>query len=252
MILSRLYGRLGNQAFQISAAIAHARVMGAVWAIPRATNDLRVWPHYFLHAVPRNKITIYSTRNYYNEPRHCYDPLPTNQDLTLNGYFQSEKYFVEAKEEIGNALGFHCDKKDYIAIHVRRGDYVTQFSDKHPALPSDYYVGAVDCFISHGYKKFKVYSDDIPWCKTILKRQIEDDIDDFTVEYSTIIDPLMAMRDMYNAAGFIIANSTFSLFPALLRLDNPIVIAPEELRWYGPANAHLETCDLMPERFIKI
>jgi hypothetical protein len=72
------------------------------------------------------------------------------------------------------------------------------------------------------------------------------------IEYCEISDPLTAMKDMYNASAFIIGNSTFSLFPALLRPDNPIVIAPAEERWYGPAAKHLETCDLMPERFIKI
>lgn len=248
MIIPRLYGRAGNQAFMIACAIAHAKKMQVNWAIPRVTNDMRVWPNFFLHTVPRANITMYSTRHTYDEPRHCYDPLPELHDVTINGFFQSEKYFTYAKYEIGNALKFHCKKEDYIAIHVRRGDYVTEYINKHPPLPTGYYNDAIIYMNEvHQYDNFRVYSDDIEWCKREFTGRCG-----WNMSYSNIKDPLTDMRDMYNAAGFIISNSTFSLFPALLRLDNPITIAPAEHRWYGPENAHLETCDLMPERFIKI
>lgn len=250
MIIPKLYGRLGNQCFQISCAIAHAKKMETSWAIPRVTNDMRIWPNYFAHVVPRSNITMYSTEHTYNEHRHCYDPLPERSSLTINGYFQSEKYWPEynTKFAIGDALNFHCSFKDYIAIHVRRGDYVTDYSDKWPPLPIAYYECAIAVFREHGYNKFKVYSDDLAWCH----QRFEAILSNKEYFYSNIKDPLTDMRDMYNAAGFIISNSTFSLFPALLRLDNPVVIAPAEHRWFGPGNAHMETCDLMPERFIKI
>lgn len=249
MITTKLCGRLGNQCFQVAAAIAHAREMQTSWAIPRRTQDARYWPNYFINEVPLKNRTHFVTKNIYDEPRHCYDPLPTNQELTLNGYFQSEKYWptYDDKFAIGDALGFHCNKQDFIAIHVRRGDYVSQFSDKHPPLPVSYYDEATDFFLQQGYDRYVVYSDDIEWCKKEFCNKMG-----WNLEYSNIKDALTDMRDMYNAAGFIIANSSFSLFPALLRLDNPVVIAPAESRWYGPGNAHLETCDLMPERFIKI
>lgn len=246
MILPKLYGRTGNQCFQVSAAIAHAKKVHTEWAIPRVTENMRIWPNYFLHTVPRENISMHSTRDIYNEIRHCYDEIPESLSLTINGYFQSEKYFENAKEEIGNALNFHCAKQGYIAIHVRRGDYVSDYSDKWPPLPNDYYDQAIDYFIERGSDTFKVYSDDIEWCKKTFTGR------GYALSYSTIKDPLTDMRDMYNAAGFIIANSTFSLFPALLRLDNPVTIAPAEHRWFGPGNSHLETCDLMPERFVKI
>ena len=222
--------------------------MKTSWAIPRVTENTRYWPNYFLHETDREHISNHRILDQYNERRHCYDPIPTSPiDLCINGYFQSEKYWPsqDEKYEIGNALGFHCDKKDYIAIHVRRGDYVTDYKDKHPPLELDYYNAAIDLFYKKENYKFKIYSDDIEWCKHAFKYI-------HNVEFSTIKNPLTDMRDMYNASGFIVANSTFSLFPALLRLDNPMVIAPKEDRWYGPGNSHLETIDLMPERFIKI
>lgn len=252
MIIPKLYGRLGNQCFQIAAAVAHAKKMETTWAIPRRTQDARYWPNYFLNEVPLNNRSHFFEVNNYDEKRHCFDPLPANPNLTINGYFQSEKYWpnYEEKITIGNALGFHCGPPtEYVAIHVRRGDYVSQFPDKHPPLDIAYYNEAIAHFINAGYDTFRIYTDDNEWVKSNLGK--------FEwwgayVQFNFDTDALKTMRDMYNASGFIIANSTFSLFPALLRLDNPIVVAPSEGRWYGPGNNHLETCDLMPERFIKI
>lgn len=249
MIKPKLYGRLGNQCFQVAAAIAHAKKMQTEWFIPRFTENMQYWPNYFVHVVPRNKVTPLPTLFQYDEPYHNYAPISAKDHLTINGYFQSEKYFEGAKEDIGNALGFHCKQQNYIAIHVRRGDYVTQFSDKHPPLDMEYYKRAIEVFNDrlYGCGIYKIYSDDIEWCKKQFQQ-----ISGYTFLYSHIKDPLTDMRDMYNAAGFIISNSSFSLFPALIRLDNPVTIAPAEERWYGPGNSHLETFDLMPERFIKI
>lgn len=246
MIIPKLWARLGNQAFMIAAAIAHAKKMNTKWAVPSKTIDTRIWPTYF-KGLPI-KPNISSPFHTYKERRHCFDAIPERSDMWIEGYFQSEKYWPtnDEKYEIGDALGFHCDKKDYIAVHVRRGDYL-QYPDQFPILTQDYYTAGIDYFISAGYDNFRVYSDDIEFCKK-----------QFTIycglnfSYSNIKEPLTDMRDMYNAAGFIISNSTFSLFPALLRLDQPPTIAPAEHRWFGPANKHLETCDLMPDRFIKI
>ena len=260
MIIPKLYGRLGNQCFQIAAAISQSRHIGTTWAIPRVTNDMRIWPNYFLHTVPRQNITMLTTRDLYNEPRHCFNPLPDKHDLTLNGYFQSEKYWpsYDDKYAIGTMLGFHTEApnlkvngNDYIAIHVRRGDYVTDYSKHHPPLEMSYYTEAMNYFIDRGASNFRIYTDDINFILNTFFKQVNFKGTPL-VEISKHRDPLADMRDMYNASGFIIANSTFSLFPALLRLDNPPVIAPAESRWYGPGNSHLETCDLMPERFIKI
>lgn len=250
MIIPRLYGRLGNQCFQIAAAIAHARKMKTTWAIPRATIDPRVWVNYFVYIVKRENICMYSTREWHKELNHTFDPLPNSKDLTIDGYFQSEKYWPtnEEKTDIGNALGFHCNKQDYIAIHIRRGDYL-QYQDQFPVLPMDYYNIAIQQMTLSGFYKFKIYTDDIEWCR---KQFYHNYYEGSLIEISIISDPLKAMRDMYNAAGFIIANSTFSLFPALLRLDKPVVIAPHIDRWYGPKNKHLNSPDLMPERFLQI
>jgi len=250
MIQPKLFAKLGNQCFMISAAIAHALKMNTTYSIPKKTISPNIWRTYFSHLPETKSATIH----YYKEKRHCYDPLPDVDSLTIEGYFQSEKYWHGYKEQIAEALGFIYKPEPYVAVHIRRGDYL-KYPDQFPVMPLEYYKEAIEYFALNGFSRFKVYSDDINWCKQFIKcglvdHTMFDDICHF--EYSEKKDPINDMKDMYNAAGFIIGNSTFSLFPALLRPDNPMVIAPAENRWFGSKAKHLETCDLMPERFIKI
>jgi hypothetical protein len=246
MIIPKLYGRLGNQCFQIAAAIAHAKTVGTNYRVPYRTADPNVWPTYF-NSLPiaRGAATVHT----YTEKRHCYDPIPLYKDLLIDGYFQSEKYFEHAKREVQKELNLSRpgDGHNFVALHVRRGDYL-QYPDQFPVLPVEYYQAAVDYCIENAWDRFKIYSDDIQWCRQNLKLEWWGSY----VDYSNCTNPITDFRDMYSAGAFIISNSTFSLFPALLRYDNPLVVAPAEHRWYGPLNSHLETCDLMPKRFVKL
>lgn len=249
MIIPKLYGRLGNQCFQIAAAIAHAKKLQTAYRVPKRTINPKIWQLYFLN-LPTPQLINNATANYYREKRHCYDPLPEVDDLTIDGYFQSEKYFSAAKQDIANQLKFEQfdDDNKYVALHIRRGDYLI-YPDEFPILPMDYYQQAIDYCIAKGCHAFKIYTDDQTW----VRRSFKPDWHSAYVLYNGWPnDALRDMRDMYSASAFIISNSTFSLFPALLRPDEPMVIAPAEHRWYGPKNSHLETCDLMPERFFKI
>jgi len=251
MIQPKLFAQLGNQCFMISASVAHALKMSTTYSIPKKTINPRIWRTYFSH-LPETKS---ATKHYYKEKRHCYDPLPEVEDLTIEGYFQSEKYWHGYKEQIAEALGFVHKPEPYVAVHIRRGDYLL-YPDQFPVLPIEYYKTAIHYVVSMtGICYFRIYSDDISWCKQnitpkILDHMQYDDIPRY--EYSENKDPLSDMKDMYNASGFIIANSSFSLFAASLRSDNPMVIAPAENRWHGSKAKHLETFDLMNERFIKM
>lgn len=239
MIQPKLWAQLGNQCFMISAAIAHALKMSTTYSIPKKTISPQIWRTYFTH-LPETKS---ATKHYYKEKRHCYDPLPEVDSLTIEGYFQSEKYWHGYKEQIAEALGFVHKPEPYVAVHIRRGDYL-KYPDQFPVMHREYYLTAIKHFTDAGYYTFKVFSDDIQWCKNVFGEH--------TLLYSENKDPLTDMKDMHNAAGFIIGNSTFSLFSSLLRSDNPIVIAPAEKHWPWCGKNGTEAFDLMPERFIKI
>lgn len=245
MIQPKLFAQLGNQCFMISAAIAHALKMGTTYSIPKKTISPQIWRTYFSH-LPETKS---ATLHYYKEKRHCYDPLPEVNSLTIEGYFQSEKYWHGYKEQLAEALQFEYKPADYVAIHVRRGDYL-KYPDQFPVMPVEYYYKAIDYFTNNNLRHFKFYSDDINWCRhhfPVIKFPSGN-----TFEFSENKAPLTDMKDMFNANAFIIANSSYSLFPALLRCDNPTVVAPDLKHWPWCGVNGSEAVDLMPERFIKM
>lgn len=248
MIQPKLFAGLGNQLFMISAAISHALKMNTTYSIPKKTISPAIWRTYFTH-LPETKS---ATLHYYKEKRHCYDPLPEVDSLTIEGYFQSEKYWHGYKEQISEALGFGKPEvfysPPYVAMHIRRGDYL-KYPDQFPIMQIEFYNKAIGELINKGFDRFRIYTDDHEWLKNNLQKF---EWRDAYLQFNFDRDPLTAMRDMYNASAFIIANSTFSLFPALLRSDNPMVIAPAENHWPWCGKNGSEAFDLMPERFIKI
>lgn len=243
MIVPKMVGRLGNQCFQVAAAIAHAKRMGTDYALPPDTLDGRIWKKWFTH-LPIDSFP----RRVHEEPSHSYSEIPSCNHLTLDGYFQSEKYFADAKPEVADALGFAYSPQDFVAIHIRRGDYL-QYPDQFPVLPMEYYKNAIKECVLLGYAWFRIYSDDPGWCYEVFHDEYFRGI---MIQLMPLGDPLQDLQSMYHAKAFIIANSSYSLFAASLRDDEPLVIAPAEHRWYGPRNAHLDTNDLMHERWIKI
>lgn len=248
MVTCKLFAQLGNQCFMLSAAISHALRLNTNYAFPRLTTAPRIWRTYFTH-LPLLK-PGQSTEHFYKEPGPSFSPIPDEQDITIEGYFQCERYWYDKKEELAKIMGFEYKPDDHVAVHVRRGDYL-KYPTQFPVLPIEYYGTAVFRMIDLGYTKFIVFSDDPLWCEKTLLPHFGPN---WTINFSIAKqkDPLSAMREMYNASAFIVANSTFSLYPALLRSDNPMVIAPEEQRWFGPAAKHLDSPDRLPERFIKI
>jgi len=51
-------------------------------------------------------------------------------------------------------------------------------------------------------------------------------------------------------SGAIIANSSFSWWGAWLQNDRGKVIAPNPKKWFGTSMTHLDTSDVVPERWL--
>ena len=62
--------------------------------------------------------------------------------------------------------------------------------------------------------------------------------------------PYVDLCLMSLCGGGIIANSSLSWWGAWLQNDTGKIIAPDP--WYGSKNAHLDTSDLIPERWNKL
>lgn len=246
MIQARTCGRLGNFLFQFAATYSHAKKKGFDYCMPNRSMNERLWP------TPKFKNIKYcgpQPGKLYQEKSPMYSPIPDEDNLILEGYWQSEKYWHGFKKELAEVLEFNGEQNDYVSIHVRRGDYL-KFPDEFPILQMEYYKQAVEFFNGIGYDAFRIYSDDINWCKIAFTPQ---NFPGMRVRYFMSGRPAIDdMRDMYNCKAMIIANSSFSLFPALLRTDNPLIIAPAEHRWFGKNAQHLNSKDRVPERFIKL
>lgn len=140
------------------------------------------------------------------------------KDNEVDWYFQDEKWFKKYEDDIRMLFSDNIGFLPYVAIHVRRGDYVNNpfYVD---LSQTDYYEKAISLFPQ---KQFLVFSDDPDYCRTvdifkgkdfqIMDRQ--DEISDFNL--------------MASCENHIIANSSYSWWSAWLSPSpSKTVIAPK-------------------------
>lgn len=236
---------MGNQMFMLSAGYAYSIKHKTSFFAPKQTVAPHIWKTYFPQ-FPTGK----ANGNYflYKEKEHYYQEIPEKENIIIEGYFQSQKYFDHCRQEILDAFQIPYKKLDgYVSIHVRRGDYLN-YPDKHPVITYEYISAAVKFFLGKGYDAFVVCSDDVPWCRHNLKPL---ELFGASFSYSYNKEPIADLALMACCEHNIIANSSFSWWSAWLN-QNPekIVIAPAT--WFGPGNSHLSTKDLLPESWIKL
>lgn len=245
MVTCKLWAQTGNQMFMLSAMLGYAKKHNMDFFAPPTTIAPNVWPTYFPQFPTQRCPPHYFT---YKEPDHSYNEIPFHEHIQLEGYFQSEKYFSDYRQDILDAFQIPYKRLDgFVSIHVRRGDYL-QFTDKHPPVSYEYISAAVKYFIELGFKSFVVCSDDIKWCRIQFKPL---ELFGAVFSYSTGHGPIEDLAMMSCCVHNIISNSTFSWWSAWLN-QNPekIVIAPKI--WFGPRNSNLSDVDIVPETWIKM
>lgn len=230
---------MGNQMFQIAATIATALKYNVPYSIPqKALNDW--FPVYFNHLpfIPHSgkMYSHHETKPEYEEIKY------EGRTLKLNGYFQSYKYFQDYLSEIREAFNLPMFlSQNFVSVHVRRGDYLT--NPDFPVLGLQYYYDAISFFIEKGNKWFIIFSDDIPWCKKNIN---EDLYNDCRILYSEGYTEVQDMGRMACCGNNITSNSSFSVMAALLNINpDKIVVAPQTL--FKNANK-----DMIPENWIRI
>jgi hypothetical protein len=143
-------------------------------------------------------------------------------------YFQNPKYFEKYANEIkaifGDLTWTGEAMNDYVSVHVRRGDYVSN-SFYVDLTQTDYYQKAMAEFPD---RRFLVFSDDIEWCKKFFFNL---DIYNDQISYSEGKTELEDLNLMMRCNGHIIANSTFSWWGAWLGKGK--VVAPLVKNWYA-------------------
>jgi hypothetical protein len=166
------------------------------------------------------------------ERMHTFDEelftrCPDNIDL--QGYFQTEKYFKHIEDEIREDFKFKDDllelcksfiTEDTISLHIRRGDYVT--NPNHPVQPLSFYEEALGKLPK---RPVIIFSDEPEWC---AEQELFSG-DEFMISEGNTADFDLCLMSM--CSYHIIANSSFSWWGAWLAEHNQ-VIGPK--LWFGP------------------
>lgn len=237
------FGRFANQLYQIAGTIGIARRNGFDFFFPDfinhdalnfgQTEDIHAGA-YFVNPLPL-----------YNGPPlpelgipWGYQDVKLSRSVDLLGHFQSVKYFEHCLDEVKWFMRMKDEPplQDVCAIHWRAGDYGEQPSPQHPdgnpyhpRMKMSYYHPAMKYF-PHD-QKFLVFSDDIEGARAMFGTGVE------YSEGRTYLEDFALMK---RCRHFIIANSSFSAFAAILG-DAPdkIVVAPAP--WFG--GPYLKTLD---------
>lgn len=259
-------GNLGNQMFQYAGLRGIAAYRGFDWRIPpidetrihnydlfRLFKMSSVSPRnigYVPYRTHRTKWKYWPNSTGFEFDPRIFNSIPDNRNL--NGFFQSPKYFsniedtiredfrlqdyyLVKREEKREAIG-----REFIALHVRRGDYV-KLKKHHPPLELEYYLRALSLLDKN--LPIMVFTNDKPW---VQEQQF---FRELGVEVVDNEDYLLDLSLMMAASHIIIANSSFSWWGAWLS-NCGSVIAPK--KWFGPKLAKNSTKDLYPKDWLLI
>jgi hypothetical protein len=240
MISTYLSGGLGNQLFQIAAAYSLALDNNDICSFDLYNGHFTQKPAYVYKDNILNQINLFDSNQVkfnfnYKEPSFNYGRLPYLKNMKLEGYFQSEKYFIKNKdkvislfrnEEILNNLKekFKEILINSLSIHIRRTDYLEK-QDFHTNQNIKYFIEAIKYIDNKKLiEHILIFSDDINWCKENFKDErviFIENTDDVTDFY------LMSLCE-----NNIITNSSFSWWASYLNLNkDKIVICPKQ--WFS-------------------
>lgn len=297
MIISKISGGLGNQMFQYATSLALANKINT-----RLLLDLTGYKSYKLHngfeifsvfdkpdnvgfadhkavreflgfqtsiifqkIIKKYNLNFIRNKKWIIEPSLAYwSSFETLNDdnLYLDGYWQSEKYFKSQEALIRESLKFngnlgedneallkHAGERTLVSLHVRRGDYTSATNQSiHGVCSLDYYGKAIS-YITEKIQNpfFIIFSDDIDWVRNNLSIP-------FHHEYAVFNKGANSYKDMWMMSlcdHNIIANSSFSWWGAWLNNNlNKIVVSPKT--WFASKSLQEQAWSLYCDDWVKL
>jgi hypothetical protein len=287
MIVVRLYGGLGNQLFQYSTGRRLAEYVGEelvldignlghnvsnittrqyeLWRYPICARTLssnevkfaKLYTNKLLKRLPLPRPWLFQKEKYFQfNP----DILESSGSVYLDGYWQSPKYFESIKKTLRTELtpiepmgvsdqitAKIISETNSVAIHVRRGDYVSvkSVAQTHGICSLDYYHSAIELMNKHvRTPTFFVFSDDPDWVQENLKTNLPIEY----VNHNGSNNAFQDVRLISLCQHQVIANSSFSWWGAWLN-PNPkkLVVAPK--KWFLDVR---DTSDMCPKNWIRL
>jgi hypothetical protein len=174
---------------------------------------------------------------------------------TLYGYFQSYRYFENIKSQIFDLPNLHVPfssdfkvleeelaHEDFIAVHVRRGDYLGK--ENYHGLTSEkyFYLAMLSVLKINAGAKFVVFSDSIELARKAFPYAIK------YVSGENLFKPSENLMLMSRMGGIIGSNSSLSWWAGFFNQRTKINCFPDP--WF--ANQQLDTRDLLPPDWKKI
>jgi len=290
VIVVRLQGGLGNQMFQyaLGRALQHRRgdelrldvtyLLGSSvfkWDVPREydLDVFRIQPAFaciprLLRRVPRRlgeAEAVPKRQAFVAEKEFGFHPEIldlTAPNLYLDGYWQSESYFVEIRHELrrafqprmplspaGREMAQRIGSVNAVCVNVRRGDYITMASSRNALgfVGEDYYRRGIDWIKAKVEDPWLlINSDDMPWCREHLKFDLPTIYLDEAYAGWKFGEQLQLMT---LCKHFLIPNSTFAWWAAWLAgHDGKLVVCPR--RWFS--NPSISSKDLIPPCWVTL
>lgn len=222
----------------------------------------------------RRKLFGRKSLEYHEKDCNFDEQVLKREPAYLTGYFQSEKYFKDIETQVRKAFifsdkiweGIDPDTKQRmenyleqirgasaVALHVRRGDYLTTSEVFGGICTQEYYVRAIKRVLAEVYDAvFFVFSNDTQWVKEWIpglckEGEIEGQGRFVVIEGTTEDTGYLDLLLMSRCRHYILANSSFSWWGAYLNpSDDKLVIAPSV--WFNNQNCR----DIYTEKMIKI
>lgn len=267
-------GRLANQIFQHAVLVAVGVKKGYVVKLPAKNETVKpdgcfnfasqkwvpykldLYDCFDLKSERASEEETNSLKNKFNEKGFAFDPrvFDVEDSTSIEGYFQSSKYFDDVREDILKEFKFKPEiekqadtivgaisNREIVAVHIRRGDNVV--NPTFPLIGLDYVGKAMEHFTDKDYN-FLIVSDDVPWCREAF--QTEDNVF-FSEGNSAFVDLCLMSKCQHN----IISNSSFSWWSAWANTNkDKRVVAPSN--WFKSKEMNDNTKDLYCEGWIVI
>lgn len=194
--------------------------------------------HSLAAKIASKKISICHYKESRDEFLEAEDPKTRFDECALiyaEGYWASPIFANQAKEALKRHLqilsplpkrldGIEQAIKDpnSLAVHIRRGDFVSSAKNQHGVLSQKYYWKALEA-LAHSKRRVFFFSDDEEWCRAEFS----------TVAGATFVSesreekPAQHLRLLSQASRLVLSNSSFSWWAAWLsELDGDKIIRP--------------------------
>lgn len=232
-------GRFGNMAFTIASVIGIAVKSGQSFGFPRwKTWDNAIFgdpvddiQSLLVNPLPEIPNAIWKEYGYFWDYR---DIILPSGNWSIDAHLQDERYFKHCIDLVRHHFTFkdEPEQNDFVAIHYRTGDYIDDPNAYHPRQTIEYYWAAMDKVEKKSKYLFFTDKKDFTTHHNFKGNEWYDLFNYYditTIRNQSYIEDFMQMK---KCKSFITANSSFSLFAAILgNHPEKKIVAPS--RWFG-------------------